>query len=244
MSSYQMLIVVLLQLAGTVVSDDKTPSYTTDCVQLNGTLSLNITYATNDGKGSSFLTTVSKTAKPTSQCGNITSNIRLTDEAGILTIEFSVNKKKTAKNSSVEAGHWGVTKVSYEYDVEKADAIKMGRRVAVTAGTSYLVTPLNVSYSCSKEVIELANVTTTNNGSVVLETREKVALNSTHLAVSIGPIQPQTAYDYHYCKADQKIKDIVPIAVGVALAALVIIVLVAYLIGRRRTVAAGGYERV
>ena len=48
----------------------------------------------------------------------------------------------------------------------------------------------------------------------------------------------------HYCKADQKVKDIVPIAVGVALAALVVIVLVAYLIGRRRTVAAGGYERV
>ena len=48
----------------------------------------------------------------------------------------------------------------------------------------------------------------------------------------------------HYCAADQKIKDIVPIAVGVALAALVVIVLVSYLIGRRRTVAAGGYERV
>ena len=37
----------------------------------------------------------------------------------------------------------------------------------------------------------------------------------------------------HYCKADQKIKDIVPIAVGCALAALVVIVLIAYLIGRR-----------
>ncbi|KAF8792386.1 hypothetical protein HNY73_003989 [Argiope bruennichi] len=37
------------------------------------------------------------------------------------------------------------------------------------------------------------------------------------------------------CEADDKVSDIIPIAVGCALAALIIIVLIAYLVGRRRS---------
>ena len=68
--------------------------------------------------------------------------------------------------------------------------------------------------------------------------------SSGYIILPIGDNLKKRSISDHYCKADQKVKDIVPIAVGVALAALVVIVLVAYLIGRRRTVAAGGYERV
>eukprot|EP00057_Strongylocentrotus_purpuratus_P032931 XP_789418.2 PREDICTED: lysosome-associated membrane glycoprotein 1 [Strongylocentrotus purpuratus] len=45
------------------------------------------------------------------------------------------------------------------------------------------------------------------------------------------------------CDADNKINNIVPIAVGCALAGLVIIVLIAYLIGRQRS-SKSGYESV
>ena len=41
--------------------------------------------------------------------------------------------------------------------------------------------------------------------------------------------------DYNECVADSEISNIVPIAVGCALAGLVIIVLIAYLIGRSRS---------
>lgn len=45
------------------------------------------------------------------------------------------------------------------------------------------------------------------------------------------------------CPADDNTNSVVPIAVGAALAALVVIVLIAYLIGRRRS-RQSGYEQV
>jgi len=45
------------------------------------------------------------------------------------------------------------------------------------------------------------------------------------------------------CDADDKVSDVVPIAVGVALAALIIVVLIAYLVGRRRS-RQSGYQSV
>ena len=48
--------------------------------------------------------------------------------------------------------------------------------------------------------------------------------------------------DVTYCNEDTSVSNIVPIAVGAALAGLVLIVLVAYLIGRSRN--KRGYESV
>ena len=48
--------------------------------------------------------------------------------------------------------------------------------------------------------------------------------------------------DIQECSTDAKTNSIVPIAVGAALAGLVVIVLIAYLIGRRRN--RKGYESV
>jgi hypothetical protein len=49
--------------------------------------------------------------------------------------------------------------------------------------------------------------------------------------------------DVAECSADTKTNSVVPIAVGAALAALVVIVLIAYLIGRKRS-RQSGYEQV
>lgn len=48
----------------------------------------------------------------------------------------------------------------------------------------------------------------------------------------------------HVCKADMTTNDLVPIIVGACLAALVIIVLIAYLVGRARAKRSTGYESV
>jgi len=53
---------------------------------------------------------------------------------------------------------------------------------------------------------------------------------------------PRVCFSANPCPEDSRISNIVPIAVGAALAGLVVIVLVAYLIGRRRT--KRGYESV
>ncbi|GIX75526.1 hypothetical protein CEXT_330101 [Caerostris extrusa] len=45
------------------------------------------------------------------------------------------------------------------------------------------------------------------------------------------------------CEADNKVNDIVPIAVGIALLALVVVVLIAYFVGRRRS-RQKGYQSV
>lgn len=49
--------------------------------------------------------------------------------------------------------------------------------------------------------------------------------------------------DIYECSADEKSNSIVPIVVGASLAGLVVIVLIAYLIGRRRS-RRTGYESV
>ena len=51
-----------------------------------------------------------------------------------------------------------------------------------------------------------------------------------------------TCFTAQVCAADQTTSNIVPIAVGAALAGLVVIVLIAYLIGRRKN--KKGYESV
>ncbi|GBN81130.1 hypothetical protein AVEN_191490-1, partial [Araneus ventricosus] len=45
------------------------------------------------------------------------------------------------------------------------------------------------------------------------------------------------------CEADNKVNDMVPIAVGIALLVLVVVVLVAYFVGRRRS-RQKGYQSV
>jgi lysosomal-associated membrane protein 1/2 len=57
-------------------------------------------------------------------------------------------------------------------------------------------------------------------------------------------VKPEGSYgDPTDCAADNDVNNIVPIAVGCALAGLVIIVLIAYLIGRSRT-NRSGYQSV
>lgn len=246
MFRHEFLCVAAVLLAGVLSADDSTTSFTTDCFNISGTISFNVTYKQSDDKLGSYEVKLTKAANLTEFNCNKTVNpvmAKISEGGNTLTIEFDINEG-TKKLASIDPKNWGVTKMVYDYKVSMANAKTQGPRQATAIG-SYFVTPINHTYSCSQQSVKLENVT---NGAAVNETNypdESVSFEETGLTVRFGPVIPDANdYDYHYCKADQKVKDIVPIAVGVALAALVVIVLVAYLIGRRRTVAAGGYERV
>jgi len=243
MYKYALLCAAVMLMSG-VFADDST-SFSKDCFNISGTISFNITYKMADDKLNSYevmLTNASTISKY--NCDQTAGPVMaVINEGGSdLTIQFDINTNKT-KVASMDPQHWGVSKMVYEYTLSPADVKTVGRRQATAIG-SYFVTPINHTYSCSKQSVKLENVTIPGaNGTSV--DGEFMNFVETGLTIRVGPLLPDTTdYDYHYCKADQKVKDIVPIAVGVALAALVVIVLVAYLIGRRRTVAAGGYERV
>jgi len=243
MFRYEFLCVAVVLLAG-VLADDST-SFTTDCFNISGTISFNITYKQSDDKLGSYVVQLTKDAKLTgSNCNQTVGPVsaKITEGDSSLTLIFDINPNKS-KVASMDPQHWGVSKMEYDYTVSKSDVKTSGKRQATAVGT-YFVTPINHTYSCSSQSVKLENVTMASENKTVKVPHEFVSFDEAGLTVRVGPKLPDNDYDYHYCKADQKVKDIVPIAVGVALAALVVIVLVAYLIGRRRTVAAGGYERV
>lgn len=233
----QLLSVALLLVAVSVVQCKDTHSYQTSCVTLNGTISFNVTYFKSSGAMGYFSMSINDNPIVDGSCGSdsATLGIKYNDRQWF-NLTLTKNAESTKKVAAIDPLHWGVTKLSLDYTVNQGDQATQGDRHAEVEG-SYFVTPLNKSYSCSAEQIRI-NTTTVNS------TSEFVMLNEEGLQLSFADNTSDTVYDYHYCKADQKIKDIVPIAVGCALAALVIIVLIAYLIGRRRTVAMGGYERV
>ncbi|RZC35818.1 lysosome-associated membrane glycoprotein 1 [Asbolus verrucosus] len=92
-------------------------------------------------------------------------------------------------------------------------------------------TPVSNSYKCTKE--QILNLT-----APLPETYVGQLLIS-HLQMQAFRNSSSTKFDEALDCAGSETPDVVPIAVGCALAALVIIVLIAYLIGRRRSQARG-----
>ncbi|KAK2145617.1 hypothetical protein LSH36_669g04030 [Paralvinella palmiformis] len=95
-------------------------------------------------------------------------------------------------------------------------------------------------YTCGKGFLCLSNMTLPFNNTTPL-----VQLDTVKLRVEAFRNLNTTSFspDYTQCDADSKISNIIPIAVGAALGALVLIVLIAYLVGRKRS-QRGGYETV
>lgn len=231
------LLTVLVLLVAAVQGKD-IPSYQSDCVTLNGTIAFNVTYLKTSGAVGYMVLHIDDDPTVDGTCGNDSATLGIKYNARQwFNLTLTKNADSSKKVAAIDPLHWGVTKISFDYSVNTGDEATKGDRHAEVEG-SYFVTPLNKSYSCSAELIKI-NTTGNFSSEFVMLSEEGL-----QLSFSEDEIDRTDPYDYHYCKADQKIKDIVPIAVGCALAALVVIVLIAYLIGRRRTVAMGGYERV
>lgn len=89
-------------------------------------------------------------------------------------------------------------------------------------------TNVNTSYYC--ESVDLPELKNSNN--------ETVDTSMKRFSVEAFKSDNKTTFStIHYCSGE--IPDIVPLVVGIALAALVLVVVIAYLIGRRRSQARG-----
>lgn len=95
-------------------------------------------------------------------------------------------------------------------------------------------TPLDMSYHCTRvQTLNLTKNDEENGTAIAFAYVSKVQFEAFHTAKGDSF---STAKD---CDDHIDTPDIVPIAVGCALAALVVVVLIAYLVGRRRAQARG-----
>ncbi|XP_033122147.1 lysosome-associated membrane glycoprotein 2-like [Anneissia japonica] len=149
-----------------------------------------------------------------SMCNESSSTFRLLYNNSIVIAMEMVFEKTTDKNygkSKLNAFEMNEFYLYYILDGNVEDA---------STNHTYFHTHVNKTYQCNaNQVVKAGNA------------------NVTFSEVKLQPFADGANYpgEVDDCKADDSSSNIVPIAVGCALAGLVIIVLIAYLIGRKRT---------
>lgn len=161
-------------------------------------------------------------------------------EDWILTIYFTDSDNKTDVQNQLTADSsdkYYISQIELEYEYNSnlfvtADESILGKKAKFTAANLTLwETGKDKSYMCNKE------------STINLSSKDGFEL--TVSKVQYQAFKKGNSNDFgdaSECAADEETNSIVPIAVGAALAGLVIIVLIAYLIGRKRSRA--GYEQV
>jgi len=160
-------------------------------------------------------------------------------------MELMVNKKITlawGKNSatmefSMEKNMWNISSYAAELVLDGKDFVNTplaGKKLSVTVDLvlSPVSVSVNHSYSCISQ--QTAEATVDGDKSNITVTAE---MDGMHIQAFNKIANEPDFVDATHCTADET-SDIVPIAVGCALAGLVVIVLIAYLVGRRRRSAA------
>ncbi|EDV29457.1 expressed hypothetical protein [Trichoplax adhaerens] len=131
---------------------------------------------------------------------------------------------------------WELENIKFTYDTHDnknfPNAMKPAKSIVYSNATAvFFRTPVNESYTCvSKSVIPMYDM-----GGM------KVMANVTISKAKIQPFAQKYGAEFT-CASDLAKNNVVPIAVGAALAGLLLIVIVAYFIGRRN--ARAGYESV
>ncbi|CAL8094859.1 unnamed protein product [Orchesella dallaii] len=217
-----------------VAGEDKNVTYT--CVILKGAMQINAMI-----KNKTVSIDVPVTAVGTGSCAepqsitlNWNSTVLNANKTSYLintlTLSFESNSStgslSISPDSGITPGKYGLENVSVVLHVENNTFSDQLLSKAV------FQTPLNHSYSCFAE-----EVLKTESGSFALKIRE-IQLEA-YRSTAEGHSEFSAAIP---CPADDA-TDVVPIAVGAALAGLVVIVLIAYLVGRRRS-RARGYQSV
>lgn len=163
----------------------------------------------------------------TGSCGNTSQTIQL---------EFQGNWRAGVTFAKQDSGY-SLSLLQLQYSLNPAlfpNASSPGQNLTATGNQTYFtVTSGSGYYSCS------AAENYGLNAWVRLETR----------SLRAQAFRTNNGTDFFYgsaqvCLDDTPIDNVVPIVVGASLAGLVIIVLVAYLIGRRRQSTGGGYQSV
>lgn len=195
------------------------------CVMVLAAISLDVAYIGNDTKRYNATLTVPSDAKVSGgECLNTTQLIHVSGLENRL--NFTFNFTKVGNDFELD---------SMVFVIAKSYLVNATDDLTVTFNNKTFVTPLDHSYYCTREQVLVA-YETTNNTMTSLPAKITVSHVQMEAFHSKASALFSTAKD---CDAIAP-TDIVPIAVGIALAALVVIVLIAYLVARRRS-QQGGY---
>jgi len=167
-------------------------------------------------------------AVPIRDCKSLTHDVQLTPFYNNWQLTLGFTKDKTLIHGDTDGKQWALESITGYYDSAKAPAFFPNITLPIenAFNQNYSDSPvhsqLNYTYSCLNEptMIKVDNF-------VTLEFQELKA----------QPFSTGNKTDFDIlttCLADQKTSDLVPIIVGASLAVLVIVVLVAYIIGRIR----------
>ncbi|XP_071482752.1 lysosome-associated membrane glycoprotein 1-like [Diadema antillarum] len=195
------------------------------CMMFNMSVEFKITYNTTKNKENTTTIPLPGDANPSSSvCSNTSASFVLTffDDKWKMKMDFMYyNDTKKYNNTGLS--------LYFVYDDNFQDAKKKGQNMTVTFKDTHIEAEKNTSYQC------IAEQTYTASPVEFVFSEAKMQPFAEYSDGKMGSPSP--------CPADTKFNNIVPIAVGCALAGLVIIVLIAYLIGRQRS-SKTGYESV
>ncbi|KAG9492260.1 hypothetical protein GDO78_000660 [Eleutherodactylus coqui] len=186
------------------------------CILAKMGLQLNITYKKKDGKEASFRFNIDpKLVTVSGSCSNTSALLRLSSDNLALLFTFTLN---------TTANKFYLGRVSLNTSVPDAAEPNF---VVESGSLSFLETATHKSYKCNtKETLKIT---------------DKFSMDTYNLHVQAFDVEENKFGPAVECADDQN-GMLVPIVVGAALAGLVLIVLIAYLIGRKRSHA--GYQTI
>jgi lysosomal-associated membrane protein 1/2 len=200
------------------------------CIRMQAAIRMDINYATNNGSTKTATILSQKDVvvdEVNSQCDN---SSRDTNETLALnfgqnrTLEFHFTRDPQITTDK-SGNRWQLYKIEFAfvYDAatfpDSADLDKNATLTNTNTTLSGIATSCDRSFSCSK------------TGTIDVTDRFKISFSNLRTQPFITKDDFSTP---DHCQADQETTDLIPIIIGAALATLVIVVLIAYLIGRAR----------
>jgi lysosomal-associated membrane protein 1/2 len=198
------------------------------CVLIEMALKLNISYENKDNKIEYATYNIPANSQVIKgSCDNDTQDIVVAFGNNVAypsILELDFGKNSTAKN-------YNLTSIKFSLNVsDLLPNAKVNQTKTLTFAGPIFLTPLDMSYHCTKpQSLNLTTMGTTQKDHLIVSKVQMEAFHKTNKAT------------FSYSKDCEAIDtpDIVPIAVGCALVTLIVIVLIAYLVGRRRSQARG-----
>jgi lysosomal-associated membrane protein 1/2 len=205
------------------------PAESSICLKLHAGIRLDITYETINGTtavASIISQNDTRLDEQGSKCTNgstdLNETLALDFGSNKLFLYFTRDKRITTDDTQ---NRWQLFKVlfTFQYDEETFPGSKYLNTTDQQSNTnttlSAIATSTDRSFSC------------VGTGAMEISDRFKLTFNN----LRVQPFVTRDEFSQaDHCGADQEKTDLIPIIIGAALAALVIIVLVAYLIGRAR----------
>nr|XP_036217708.1 lysosome-associated membrane glycoprotein 1 [Bactrocera oleae]XP_036217709.1 lysosome-associated membrane glycoprotein 1 [Bactrocera oleae] len=202
--------------------------WNSSCIIMHFAAQLNVTYETKDNKTASRLYNIPKDAKvEDSNCANVSQNIHIiwgpVEAIHSMVLQFDrVNKSSELKQIIITLP---LTSDHFP-DAKDNETIQL-----IHTGDEF-VTPVQMSYHCTRA--QKFNMTEVMQDTKVIGT---IMLSNVQTEAFI--MDHRTTFSTAMDCDGPKTMDIVPIAVGIAMAALILIVLISYLCARRRSTSRG-----